>query len=215
VSSGFNSEVRVGDQVFHVQTEDRGPAHPILDTMVYHNGMVLYRRASNYASVAASADFTPEKLRQNVEAQHRAVVEDIHSGALANEIAAALQAQIQAQEKAREKNNSAKGIQVQLLNPTAWLKAGAVSLEISTCRRADKAPIGGVRVEASIEGAPATSQHSGITDDEGRVLIEFPLPPLGKGDLALVIHAKTDTAKDEIRFSMRSRAKSPGTGQTK
>ena len=41
------------------------------------------------------------------------------------------------------------------------------------------------------------------------------MPPLGKGDLALVIHAKTDTAKDEIRFSMRSRAKSPPAGQTK
>ena len=64
VSSGFNSDVRVGEQVFHVQTEDRGPAHPVFDTMVYQNGMVLYRRASNYESFAASADFTPEELRQ-------------------------------------------------------------------------------------------------------------------------------------------------------
>ncbi len=82
MSSGFNTEVRVGDQVFHVQTEDRGPAHPILDAMVYHNGMVLYRRSSNYGALAASADFTPEKLRHNVEAHHRSVVEDLRSGAL-------------------------------------------------------------------------------------------------------------------------------------
>jgi hypothetical protein len=211
VSSGFNTEVRLGDQVFHVQTEDRGPARPVLDTMVYHNGMVLYRRASNYAEFAASADFTPEKLRQKVEAHHRAVVEDLRSGALAGEIAAALRAQLQAREKA----SAAKGIQVQLLNPTAWLKAGAISLDISAFRRADKRPIAGVYVEASIEGALETSQHSGISDDHGLVRIEFPLPPLGKGDLALVIHAKTDTAKDEIRFSMRSRPKSPATDPVK
>ncbi len=37
--------------------------------------------------------------------------------------------------------------------------------------------------------------------------IKFPLPPLGKDDLALVIQAKLDAAKDEIRFSMRTRAK--------
>jgi len=211
VSSGFNTEVRVGDQVFHVQTEDRGPAHPILDAMVYHNGMVLYRRSSNYAALAASPEFTPEKLRHNVEAHHRAVVDDLRSGALASEIAAAVHAQIQAREKA----SAAKGIQVQLLNPTSWLKAGAVSLDISTLRRADKRPIGGVQVEATIEGAPDTSRHAGTTDDQGRARIEFPLPPLGKGDLALVIHAKTETAKDEIRFSMRSRAKSAPTDPVK
>ena len=80
---------------------------------------------------------------------------------------------------------------MQLLNPIAWLKAGAVSLDISTLRRADKRPVGGVQVEAMIEGALETSQHSAMSDDQGRVRIEFPLPPLGKGDLALVIHAKT------------------------
>jgi hypothetical protein len=211
VSSGFNSEVRVGDQIFHVQTEDRGPAHPVLDTMIYHNGMVLYRRASNYSSLAASADFTPEKLSHNVEAQHRAVVEDLHSGALAGEIAAAQQAQKQAREKA----SAASGIHVQLMNPTSWLKAGDVSLDIAILRRADKQPVAGVSVEATIEGALETSHHSGTSDEQGRVRIEFPLPLLGKGDLALVIHAKTETAKDEIRFSMRSRAKTPPAGQAK
>ena len=46
-----------------------------------------------------------------------------------------------------------------------------------------------------------------VSDDRGRVRIEFPLPPLGKGNLALVIHAQADAGKDEIRFSMRSRTK--------
>ena len=48
MSSGFNTDVRVGDQVFHVQTEDRGPSHPVIDTTVYQNGRVLHRRSSNY-----------------------------------------------------------------------------------------------------------------------------------------------------------------------
>ena len=32
MSSGFNTDIKVGEQVFHVQTEDRGPAHPVIDT---------------------------------------------------------------------------------------------------------------------------------------------------------------------------------------
>jgi hypothetical protein len=65
----------------------------------------------------------------------------------------------------------------------------------------------GAQVEAAIEGASETSRHEGTSDDQGRVRIEFPLPPLGKGDLALVIHARADAGKDEIRFAMRSRSK--------
>ncbi len=99
------------------------------------------------------------------------------------------------------------GIQVQLLNPTSWLTGGNVSLDVEIVRRADRQPQAGAQVEAAIEGASEAAHHEGTSDDRGRVRIEFPLPPLGKGDLALVIHARADAGKDEIRFAMRSRAK--------
>ena len=53
-------------------------------------------------------------------------------------------------------------------------------------------------MEAAIEGAAEASHHAGTSDDQGRVRIEFPLPPLGKGDLALVIHARADGAKTKF-----------------
>jgi hypothetical protein len=213
VSSGFNSDVHVGEQVYHVQTEDRGPARPILDTVVYQNGMVLCRRSSNYESFAASPEFSPETLRQRVEMQHREVIEGLRLGTLTAEIAAAREkAQEKAHQAAQQKANDqavANAIQIQLLNRDSWLTAGTVSLDLAILRRADQQPKGGVQVEALIEGALQPTRHPGTSDDQGRVQIQFPMPPLGKGDLALVIHAKTDLAKDEIRFAMRSRAKSP------
>lgn len=213
MSSGFNSDVHVGEKLYHVQTEDRGPARPILDTVVYQNGMVLCRRSSNYESFAASAEFNPETLRHRVEAQHRQVIEDLRSGALAAEVATARQ---KAQEKAQEKTlqqakeqAAASAIQIKLLNSDSWLTAGTVSLDLTILSRADQQPKGGVQVEAMIEGALQEARHAGISDDQGRVQIQFPFPPLGKGDLALVIYAKKHSAKDEIRFAMRSRSKSP------
>ena len=198
MSSGFNTDVHVGDQVFHVQTEDRGPHHPVIDTAVYQHGRILHRRASNYEQFAGSAEFTAEALRERVANQHRAVIEDLRAGALAAEIAAAAEQEIRA-----------AGIQVQLLNPQSWLAGGTVSLDVEIVRRADRQPQPGAQVEAAIEGAAENSRHSGTSDDRGRVKIEFPLPPLGKGDLALVIQAKADAAKDEIRFAMRSKHKAP------
>jgi hypothetical protein len=198
MSSGFNTDVKVGEQVFHVQTEDRGPSHPIIDTAVYQNGRILHRRALNYSELAESAAFTSEDLRRRVEEQHRAVIDDLRSGVLDSEIASASTA---------TQANRPSGIQLQLLNPGSWLSAGKVSLEVEVSQRADRQPQVGASVEAFIEGALDDTRHSGTSDEQGRVRILFPLPPLGKGDLALVIHAHTGSWKDEVRFTMRSRAK--------
>jgi hypothetical protein len=198
MSSGFNTDIKVGDQIVHVQTEDRGPAHPIIDTAVYQNGRILHRRAFNYTELSSFDSFTEEDLHFRVEEQHRAVIEDIRSGALDSEIASASTA---------TQATRPGGIQLQLLNPNSWLSAGKVSLEIEVSRRADRQPHVGASVEALIEGSLDGTRHAATSDDQGRVRIQFPLPPLGKGDLALVIQARADTWKDEIRFIMRSRPK--------
>lgn len=196
MSSGFNTDIRVDDRVFHVQTEDRGPSHPVIDTVVYQSGRILHRRSSSYEHFAASAEFSAEGLRDRVEEQHRQVIDDLRDGALAEQIARAL-----------EGASSPGGIQVQLLNPTSWLAGGNVQLDVEIVRRADRQPLAGAQVEAAIEGAAEATRHAATSDDQGRVRIGFPLPPLGKGDLALVINAQADLGKDEIRFAMRSRSK--------
>jgi hypothetical protein len=201
MSSGFNTDVRVGEQVFHVQTEDRGPSRPIIDTAVYQNGRVLHRRSSNYGQFAASDDFNADGLRQRVEEQHRSVIESLRSGALNADIAAAT-----------EQASRTVGIQVQLLNTGSWLTAGTVSLDVEVVRRSERQPETGALVEAVIEGAIQETRHSATTDDQGRVKILFPLPPLGRGDLALVIRAAAGEDRDEIRFAMRTRAKATQAG---
>ena len=203
MSSGFNTDVKVGEHTFHVQTEDRGPNHPIIDTVVYQNGRILHRRASNYEQDADAVPFSAEELRRRVEEQHRAVIEAIRSGALDAEIASA---------EAATQAGRPSGIQVQLLNPGSWLSAGKVSLELEVSRKADRQPQVGAAVRALIEGALDGGSHSGTSDNQGRVRIHFPLPPLGKGDLALVIQAQVDASKDEIRFAMRTRGKNPTDG---
>jgi hypothetical protein len=200
MSSGFNTDVKIGDRVFHVQTEDRGPGNTVIDTTVYREGHILHRRTSSYQREAGLSLSSSEGLSRQVAEQHRAVMEAIRSGTLDAEFAAAEEAM---------KANRAGGIQVQLLNQGSWLTAGKVSLEIEVSRRADKQPQAGALVKAKIEGALDGSNHSGTSDEQGRARVQFSLPPLGKGDLALVISAQADSGHDEIRFAMRTRAKTP------
>ena len=199
MSSGFNTDVRIGTNVFHVQTEDRGPVHPVIDTAVYLAGRVIHKRSVNYQDFASSANFTAEALEDRVESQHRQVIEGLRSGELEQEILAA---------SSRAASSVARpaGVQIQLMNPSAWLSAGKVSLDVEVLRRADGQPDTAAQVEAMIEGALEPTRHEGSCDERGRVKIQFPLPPLGKGDLALVIKARGPAGGDEVRFTMRSRA---------
>ena len=195
MASGFNTDVRVGDRVFHVQTEDRGPSRPLIDTTVYQNGRVLHRRTSDYKHFAESSEFASEGLRERVEEQHRAVIEDLRSGALGDGVLPT------------EEPPKPAGIQLQLLNPDSWLTARSISLHVEILRRLDQKPETSGRVEAFVEGSLDERRHAGSTDDQGRVQIRFPMPKLGTGGLALVIRAEAQAGRDEIRFVIRSAQK--------
>jgi hypothetical protein len=204
MSSGFNTDVQIGGQVFHVQTEDRGPAHPVIDTVVYQNGRVLHRRSSNYRHFVESDEFNHEGLRDRVEEQHRSVIEDLRSGLLEPQVAAAA-----------SQDGRPSGIQMQLMNPGSWLTGGHIFLDVELVRRADRGPQAGVEVEAFIDGAIEDRRYSEVTDSQGRARLRFSLPPLGKGDLTLVIRAATPGGNDELRFAMRSRTKNTSDQPTK
>ncbi|HTV60169.1 MAG TPA: hypothetical protein VMJ93_14955 [Verrucomicrobiae bacterium] len=209
MSSGFNTDVRAGERIFHVQTEDRGPAHARIDTAVYHSGRVVHRLSTDYREFASSAEFSEETLRQRVQEQHRSVIESLRSGTLGGDVNALLAATPAAPTGENPGSVPPGGISVQLQNPGSWLSAGHISLDLEILRRADQKPEPGAIVEAMIEGALGETVHSAQSDENGRVKVRFPLPPLGKGDLTLVIRAKGSAGIDSIRFPMRARSKAP------
>jgi hypothetical protein len=201
MSSGFNTDVRVGQRIYHVQTEDRGPNRPLIDTVVYQDGRVTHRRRYDYKHFVASAEFSPQGLRERVEEQHRCVIEDLRAGTLNGDAPGALSPELEAPASA------APGIQVQLLNPESWLTAGSVLLNLEILRRDDQQPQSSAQVEAVIEGSLDEARHRGTTDEQGHVQIRFAMPKLGKGGLALVIQAKAEHGTDELRYVMRSNPK--------
>src|ERR1700688_791040 len=81
---GFNSNVRVGGALYHVQTEDRGPTHPFLDTVVYQSGRVVHRRSTSYADYAGSTDAESlaQQLHERLAQQHREVIAGLEAGSL-------------------------------------------------------------------------------------------------------------------------------------
>lgn len=80
--TGFNSNVELDGRVYHVQTEDMGLDHPVLETRAYVDGRVVASVRSSYADLADSPDYSSDRIQQRMQEQHRGLIEDLECGHL-------------------------------------------------------------------------------------------------------------------------------------
>ena len=69
---GFNTEVKYGDTVYHIQSEAR-QRDQLLQTQVFIKGRCVGKHTSSY-SERASSDFTDEHLHELLKQQHKGFV---------------------------------------------------------------------------------------------------------------------------------------------
>ena len=202
---GFNTDLRVGHAVYHVQTEDRGEDNPVIDTTIYSKGRILHRRVNSYKEFREAPDFSAAALRQRLEEQHRAIIDELRSGALAFEHTEAAPAHAKKPSKARHPAHA--GIQVQLLNPASWLAAGTATLKLEVKSRDHGKAVHGAEIHVTVTGAKGPVEFSVKTDHAGHAELAFPLPRTGPGGTELVIRVKSSAGEDEIRYSLKPKAR--------
>ena len=78
---GFNTDVKHGDTIYHVQSEAR-ESEKLLQTQVFVRGRCVGKRAVSYASTANQAGFGDPQKEQQLRDQHRQVLEAIREGKL-------------------------------------------------------------------------------------------------------------------------------------
>ena len=78
---GFNTDVKHGDTIYHVQSEAR-EGELLLQTQVFVRGRCIGKRATSYAAKAAEAQFGDAQKEQQLREQHRLVLDAIREGKL-------------------------------------------------------------------------------------------------------------------------------------
>lgn len=76
---GFNTDIKHGDTVFHVQSEAR-ENELTLQTQVFVRGRCIGKRAVSYADKRAEEGFNDQKKEQILRDQHRLVLDAIRDG---------------------------------------------------------------------------------------------------------------------------------------
>jgi hypothetical protein len=78
--TGFNTDVKCGDKVFHVQTEDKGSGNPLIESLIYVKGAILDAYRTSYEDFLSSQTFSESTLQKILEFQHRQIVTCIKKG---------------------------------------------------------------------------------------------------------------------------------------
>ncbi|HEV2490806.1 MAG TPA: hypothetical protein VGT03_13455 [Candidatus Acidoferrales bacterium] len=197
---GFNTELSIGNQVCHIQTEDHGSTHPVIETLAYCRGQIIHRLASDYSDLANSSTFSEEALRSRAEEQHRSVIDALRGGTI-----------IIPPAKSNLPSDFSGGIKVRLRNSNSWLSRGTASFDVEVVRSDDGHPVCDASVEVHLEGARETTQFTAVTDADGLARFRFPMPPMSADSAAMMIRATVRAGGDEVRYALRSKQKSSPT----
>jgi hypothetical protein len=80
MTTGFNTEFKFNDRVFHVQTEDKGLANPKIQTLVYVRGEILGSFQSDYFDLLENGSAAESSVLMRMDEQHKNVVAEIKNG---------------------------------------------------------------------------------------------------------------------------------------
>jgi hypothetical protein len=203
---GHNSNVKAGDATFHVQTEDRGATTALIDTTVYFRGRVLHRRTNNYFDLLPLNADSERALKQRLDEQHRAVVEELRTGAL--HLALPHDEKDSVQAAAPDSASAHNVLSLELINAKTWLSGKRALLQVAVRNQTNQA-VEGARVTARVDGAAKFSEYSSETGPFGHAQFEFDMPRLAGADPALLIEALHGNARGQLRFQLRTKPRVP------
>jgi len=86
VLTGFNTDIKHAERVYHVQTEDRGLGNPVVESLVYVGGEILLSKKSPYTQHITGDRVDEKAVRELMDQQHRRVIEAIRRGRLDKKI---------------------------------------------------------------------------------------------------------------------------------
>src|SRR5437660_6775738 len=80
---GFNTDVKLADVVYHVQSEAR-QNDLLLQTLVFVKGQCVGKQAFSYAHELSHLGFSTEAIHELLKTQHKTVLDAIQQGQMAD-----------------------------------------------------------------------------------------------------------------------------------
>ena len=208
--TGHNTDVRHGNRVFHVQTEDKGLSNPKIETLIYVGGEILDSYRGAYDDLLADPPVPENAIQTRMDAQHKAIIRDIKNGKYDT---TPLDPQAAEQTVFNDRpldqtileylstEGDADTLELVLEEPLAPTFGQLFVFKVRTRLCISQAPLPAadvtVRIISNLKKAIILT--AGKTDLEGLYTASVDLPPSQPGHCALVISCSSEFGNDEVR----------------
>ena len=208
--TGYNSDVRHGSRVYHVQTEDKGLTNPKIETLIYLGGEILDSFRGTYDDLLAEPQLQDQVIQARMDEQHKSIIRDIKNGKydttpsdpqLAEQHVFNDRPLDQAILEYLAHEGDADTLEMVLDQPIRPVFGERFAFSVRARLCASQSPVPGadvtVRLISSLKKAGALA--GGKTDADGFFSAQVDLPPSQPGHCAVVITCASEFGNDEMR----------------
>jgi hypothetical protein len=208
--TGYNTDVRHGNRIFHVQTEDKGLANPKIETLIYVGGEILDSFRGNYEDLLTSFPGQESAIQARMDEQHKALIRDIKNGKYDTTPNDPLLAERsvfndkpldQAILEYLQSEGETDTMEMVLIEPMNPRFGEGFQVRIRTRLCVSQNPVAGAEVAVRLISSlkKASTLTTGRTDPEGLFSARVELPPSQPGHCALLIACASEYGNDEVR----------------
>ena len=208
--TGYNTDVRHGSRVFHVQTEDKGLSNPKIESLIYVGGEILDSYRGTYDDLLDAPPVPDNAIQSRMDEQHKGVIRDIKNGkydTTPSDASSAEQSVFndrpldQAILEYLSMEGDADTLELVMDHPLAPVFGTTFEIKVQTRLCVSQAPLSGADVTIRmISNLKKPIQlATGKTDLEGLYSVSVHLPSSQPGHCALVVSCASDFGNDEVR----------------
>ena len=188
---GFNTDVKLGDTIYHVQSKAR-ESEKLLQTQVFVRGRCVGKRAVSYATSAAQVDFGDPHKEQQLRDQHRLVLEAIREGQLETVLDHA----------ETEALAAIKQLDLQCENANSVHASGNLTLQLRVTEAGAAVPAARLTMRfARADSTPFYTQA--VTDAAGAAEISIELEESALPDSSVLVQATHEGRTVTRKFALR------------
>ena len=189
---GFNTDVKHGDTVYHVQSEAREHER-VLQTQVFVRGRCIGKQATSYAHSSEDEDFSEKRMEEMLRTQHKAVLEAVREGRVESVLGKA-------------ETSSSRALKLQWLNADS--AGGNTGLVIRLAVTEGGAGVRGAEVTSRvevIENRPLYAQA--ITDANGQAELRIAGAASVLNESPILVQATHEGRSTTRKFRLRKQRK--------
>jgi hypothetical protein len=230
VITGFNTDIKHNEKVYHVQTEDKGVGNPYIESLVYVGGEILASKKTSYAEQLKTG-VDDKWIGGLMEQQHRTMIAAIKRGrfdqpadvtkttpeprthTLSNQPFAETAAADD--EKTLDQviidylvsEAESEHLELALLNQVEFFAGSAIELRVAARKSLSQTPIPAAAIEVKVISTiePPRVIFRGKTAADGSAVVRCTIPSFRDGTAAVIISAQSPIGNDEVKQLVKRR----------